>query len=145
MSVFFSSIAAKGLSKDVTLELVPLTCFVGLSEGGVASWGTDLKVLAIVSCSFMTWQVKSTYYSGSSSGSKSPRSWLMVLLRCVAVDWPLISLFSIPTALCAACRCSWVRVEGGVGDSAEGKGMMSACSQSTGPWRVREHAAAMPR
>lgn len=37
MSVFFSSIAAKGLSRDVTLELVPLTCFVGLSGGGVAS------------------------------------------------------------------------------------------------------------
>lgn len=50
MSVFFSSIAAKGLSEAVTLELVPLTCFVGLSEGGVASWGIDLKLLAIVSC-----------------------------------------------------------------------------------------------
>jgi len=37
MSVFFSSIAAKGLSRDVTLKLVPLTFFVGLSEGGVAS------------------------------------------------------------------------------------------------------------
>lgn len=89
--------------------------------------------------------MKSTYYSGSSSGSKSPRSWLMVSLRCAAVDWPLISLFSMPTALFAACCCSWVRVEGGVGGSAEGKGMMSACCQAIAPWQVREHDAAMPR
>lgn len=50
MSVFFSSIAAKGLSKAATVELVPLTCFAGLSEGGVASWGIDLKLLAIFNC-----------------------------------------------------------------------------------------------
>jgi hypothetical protein len=61
------------------------------------------------------------------------------------VDWPWISLFSMPTALLAACCCSGVRVEGGVGGSAEGKGMMSACCQSVDPGQVREHAAAMPR
>ena len=36
-SVLFSNMAAKGLNEDVTFELVPLTCFVGLSEGGFAS------------------------------------------------------------------------------------------------------------
>jgi hypothetical protein len=36
-SVFFSNMAAKGLNEDVTFELVPLTCFVGLSAGGLAS------------------------------------------------------------------------------------------------------------
>ena len=51
-SVPFNSIAAKGLSDDVTLELVPLACFVGLSKGGAASCGIDLKWLSIVSCCF---------------------------------------------------------------------------------------------
>jgi hypothetical protein len=35
--VCFNNIAAKGLNEDVTFELVPFTCFVGLSEGGLAS------------------------------------------------------------------------------------------------------------
>jgi hypothetical protein len=55
MLVLFSSIAAKGLSDDVALELVPLACFVGLSEGGVASWGIDLKLLTIVSLRDQAW------------------------------------------------------------------------------------------
>jgi len=50
MSVFFNSIAAKGPSKDETFELAPFTCFVGLSEGEVASCGNDLKLLDDVSC-----------------------------------------------------------------------------------------------
>jgi hypothetical protein len=41
--------AAKGLNEDVTFALVPLTCFVGLSEGGLASSGMDLKLLVTVS------------------------------------------------------------------------------------------------
>ena len=57
-SVFFNSIAAKGLSKDVTPELVPLTCFVGLSGGGDASCGIDLKLLSIVSCYIHTRMVE---------------------------------------------------------------------------------------
>jgi hypothetical protein len=48
--VFFNSIAAKGLSEDVNFALVPLTCFVGLSGGGDASCGIDLKLLSNVSC-----------------------------------------------------------------------------------------------
>lgn len=50
MSVFFNSMAAKGPSKDETFELVPLTCFVGLPEGEVASCGNALKLLGVVSC-----------------------------------------------------------------------------------------------
>lgn len=51
--VFSNSMAAKGLSEDVILELVPLTCLVGLSAEDVASCAIDLKLLSIVS--FSTW------------------------------------------------------------------------------------------
>lgn len=53
--MFFSSRAAKGLSNNETFELAPLTCFVGLSEGGVASWGIALKLLAVVSRRIYPW------------------------------------------------------------------------------------------
>lgn len=49
MSVFFSSIAAKGLNREETLELVPLACFIGLSGEGLASGGRGLKLLGTVS------------------------------------------------------------------------------------------------
>ena len=80
ISVFFNNIAAKGLREDVTLELTPLTCFVGLSEGGVASCGIDLKLLSSISGRNRQ-ETGSTYYSGNSSGSSSPCSWRRVLLR----------------------------------------------------------------
>ncbi len=47
-SVFFNSIAAKGLREGTFLELEPLTCFVGLS-GGVASCDMGLNMLHMVS------------------------------------------------------------------------------------------------
>lgn len=42
------------------------------------------------------------------------------------MDWPLISSFNIATAFFASFCWVGVRVEGGVGGSADGKGITSA-------------------
>lgn len=61
--------------------------------------------------------------------------------RSCVVFWPLISLFKMPAALFAAACWSVVRVEGGVGGPADGKGMISAGCQFAASGQVRERTA----
>jgi hypothetical protein len=121
---------AKGLRVGTWLAAVPLASFAGLSGGGVASCGIALKLLEAVSVGFQCMCTVEPHYSGSLPGWSRSRSWRRVSLRCCAVVWPWISLLRMPTAFRAAFCWSVVRVEGGVGGSAEGKGMMSAKYQS---------------
>jgi hypothetical protein len=123
-SVCCKSMLAKGLRGGAWLDAVPFVSFTGLSGGGVASWGIGLKLLCVVRFLCITGSVEA-YYSGSLSRSNKRWSWRRVSLRCCAVAWPLISSFRMPTALLAAVCWSGVKVDGGVGGSAAGNGMIS--------------------